>query len=343
MTSKLESVGSETIALPAIRCSEKLDSLPEEFLDAIFSFLSQKDLQAATLVNRSINRSVKRLEVQNFINGLIQQLNAEIFRRERETLLAILRNVTPQDFVNLRLLKGYILDVQAQLINVIKTLDAETENNLRAYVRLPYFFENIFGLVALERQIDQANVIPNEFTRSKALRDISRALTEAANIEKAIEVARLIPRESTRDYAVSDISEALMQADNIDRAIEVVRSIPNQLMRSYALSDISKALTRRGNIDRAIEVARSIPHESTRGYALSDISEALMRAGNSDRAIEVARSIPDEFMRGSALRAISQALTRRGNIHKAIQVATLIPNEETRSDALSDILKALEF
>jgi len=213
MTVKLEGVGSETILPIAIGSPKTIHSLPQEVLEQIFSLLSKEDLQAAALVNRGISGSVKAAanfnepaEIKNFISVLIQQLSAEIFPGQRARLLEILHNVTPQNFVNLLLLKGYILDVKAQLINVIRTLDTETANNLRDHVHLPHFFENIFELAAFERQIDQANLIPNEYERGFALRDISKALTQAGNIDRAIAVATSIPNENERGYALRDIS-----------------------------------------------------------------------------------------------------------------------------------------
>jgi len=216
MTVKLEGVGSETILPIAIGSPKTIHSLPQELLEQIFSLLSKEDLQAAALVNRGISSSViaaasfnEPTEIKNFISVLIQRLSAEIFPGQRETLLEILHNVTPPNFVNLRLLKGDILGVKAQLINVIRTLDTETANNLRDHVHLPHFFENIFELSAFERQIDRAiavaTSIPNENERGYALRDISRALTQAGNIDRAIAVATSIPNENERGYALRDM------------------------------------------------------------------------------------------------------------------------------------------
>ncbi len=316
-----------------------LGIMPQHLISKVTSFLDKNSIQNIALLNNGICKSVKAAAnfnesnlIKNFIQTLIQKLNVGIYPEQREQLVGIEQNIVLQNFANLRLLKEYILNVKEQIIGVIKTLDEETTNNLVNHVQPPNFFKNILELVALERQIDAANFIPDAFDRSHALLGIVKALVQADNIDRAIGVTVSIPNENVRGRALQDIFKALtraggIQADNIDRAFAVAELIPNARDRSHALQDISKVLTQAGNIDRAIDVATLINDEYVRGCVLQDIFKVLMQAGDIgiDKAIAIAISFHDEYMRWDALWIIHRALEKAGNIDKATAIAELIP------------------
>ena len=142
-----------------------LDIMPQHLISKVTSFLDKNSIQNIALLNKSICKSVKAAAnfnesnlIKNFIQTLIQKLNVGIYPEQREQLVGIEQNIVPQKFANLRLQKEYILNVKAQLIGAIKTLDEETTNDLMNHVQPPNFFENILELVALERRIDAANL-----------------------------------------------------------------------------------------------------------------------------------------------------------------------------------------
>ncbi|HSX38948.1 MAG TPA: hypothetical protein VLE95_09055 [Chlamydiales bacterium] len=367
------SVNFNVWSKPTTPCTT-LTQCSSDIQQHIFSYLEKEALQAATCLNKDMGHKAitaanvnEPARIKNFIHVLISGLDAGRFSEKIEMLLEISHNVTSPECANLLTLRPYILRVRRQLINVIKTLDPETIENLKNSVHLPSFFEKIFILVALERQINETN--PNTYEGARALRDISKAIAQAGDIDRAIEVATsilngqsnfalmdistVLAQAGNIDRAIAvatsiptdlsgltlrDISRILMQAGDIDRAIAVAKSIPNGQIE-FALVDISRILAQAGDIDRAIAVATSIPNGYS-WFAFRDISKILVQAGNIDRAIAVATSIPIEFMKEGALRDISIVLAQAGNIDRAIAVANLIPRENVRKRAVSAISQA---
>jgi hypothetical protein len=202
MTVSLKGVTPETAQPNAIVLPKKVDELPRDLIARMFSYLGKKDLQAGAFVNKRINVGAivaanhKELaSIKKFIESLIEKLDEERFPEQLEMLKGISQNISTQVqvFANLRLLKEYILDVKGQLVDVMKTVD-----DLSGDVDLPDFFEDIFKLVALEKRIDAANLIPNEDMRGGALWWISLDLAKNDNIKSAMAIAALIPNESRR-------------------------------------------------------------------------------------------------------------------------------------------------
>ena len=346
MISLLNSANSGIGQLGLLKPTAQFGLLPQELFDEIFSYLGKNDMQAAACVNRSLRGRIQEVanynelaSIKKFILVLIQKLNAEIFAVQRGLLVGISQNITFQEFKILRLLKEYILQVKVQLIEVIKTLDEETSNDLKPHLQFPHFMENIFELAKFERRIDVANLLPNVFLRAHSLENISLSLAYAGNIDRAIIVAQSIPREFNGESSLVDISLSLIRAGNIDGAIIVAQSIASEFVRRRSLGNISKALAHAGNIDRAIIVAQSILDEIVGNRALGDISRALIQAGNIDGAIHVAQSIPDEHQRRDALN-ISRDLTQIDNLEREISVGRSIPDEIVRNRVLSDISRA---
>ena len=260
--------------------------MPQELLEIVFSDLSKYDLQALSSVSKSMRERV--LEVANvneprsikkFINSIIQNLDEQLYSGQIELLVGIKKNIHIHQFKDLLQLKGYILDLKQQLIDVIKTLD---EDFFNLDVQLPHFMEDIFELARFEKRIDNAYLIPNEYHRSSAFSEISSALTSAGNIDRAIEIAGLIPSEFSRSDALGEISSALTSAGSIDRAIEIAELIPNEYDRDKAFGEISSAFISIGDIDRAREIAKLISDESERIWAFSVVQDALLLAANID-------------------------------------------------------------
>ncbi|HSX38949.1 MAG TPA: hypothetical protein VLE95_09060 [Chlamydiales bacterium] len=325
---------------PAIPCTT-LTQCSSDIQKHILSYLEKESLQAASCVTKDMSQKAITVAnmnepalIKNFIHVLISGLDAERFSKEIEILLEISHNITSQKCANLLTLRPYILPVRRQLINVIKTLDPETIENLKNSAHLPSFFEKIFILVALERQIE-ANRNPNAHERTRVLRNISKAIAQAGDIDRAIDVATSLPNEQS-EFALRDISIVLAQEGNIDRAIAIARSIPIVLSET-TLRDISSILVGVGDIDRAIAVATLIPSPWSE-FTLRDISRILAQEGNIDRAIAIATSIPNGNEQSEfALKDISLVLAQAGDIDRATAVANLIPRENVRKRAVSAI------
>ncbi|MEN9343763.1 MAG: hypothetical protein RLZZ453_550 [Chlamydiota bacterium] len=300
MSLQLECVDSKCMQTTAmlLPSSKKITSLPQEVLDQILSNLSKHDLQAAVCVSRDISQRVKAVanfngphSINNFILMLIQKLNAEIFLTQRKRLEEIAEDIIPHEFSNLLMLKSYLLAVELELVRIIKSLYVNNVYIIIDDVKPPHFIEDVFELVRFGRQIDAANVIPNELIRRNTLRDIFKALVQAGKINRAIDVAKSIDNEYRRSDTLRDIAKVLTQAGKINRAIDVAKSIDNEYRRSDTLRDIAKVLTQAGKINRAIEVAQSIDNEYARIDAINSICQALIELGKIIKAEEVGKLI----------------------------------------------------
>ena len=184
------------------------------------------------------------LSIKKFTNSVIENLNIELFSGQIESLHAIKENINTQNGLKLLELKGYILDLKQELINVIKTLNEESLNILINHVKPPHFLEDIFESAKFERMID-----------------------------RSLERATLIEDEIDRGNAFADICAHFILRGNFDRAMVVVESIPNGIRRGYTLRDISEAiLVATGDIERATLVAKMIPDEMFRNNALSELA-----------------------------------------------------------------------
>ena len=319
--------------------------MPQELLEIVFSDLSKYDLQALSSVSKSMRERVlevanvnEPLSIRNFIKSIIQNLDEQLYSGQIELLVGIKKNIHIHQFKDLLQLKGYILDLKQQLIDVIKTLD---EDFFNLDVQLPHFMEDIFELARFEKRIDNTYLIPNEYHRSSAFDYISKALTSAGNIDRALEIAGLITKGYVKDGAFIDIAISLTSAGNIDRALEIAGLITTKISRSDAFGIISRALTSAGNFDRALEIARLISDQCGRSGAFGIISIALASARNIDRAIEIAGLISDEYHRSRAFSVISSALNSAGNNERSSKKAGLIPNRNHRSSAANISVKDL--
>lgn len=124
--------------------------IPDDIWEVIASNLSQKDLQAAVVVNKALRKNVTELsnrEQPDLIKAFIHTLLGKIKTRnlkERWKALSIAQSVTHQNCSNLSLLKGYILGIKEELIDVIKPLDVQIAHHIRSHGSHPCFFEDIF-------------------------------------------------------------------------------------------------------------------------------------------------------------------------------------------------------
>lgn len=127
----------------------QLKNLPPELKAKIISYLEPRDLRALACVNKELNDLVIKIEassINNFIQRLDQHLEKELFQK------SLLAKISQSCVTNLSLLETYRLEKKEQLINVIKTLDEQTVNNLKK-IRPPKFMEDIFELSVDEKML----------------------------------------------------------------------------------------------------------------------------------------------------------------------------------------------
>jgi len=287
-----------------------INDLTQEHLFSCFNFLSKIDMMQTVRVN-SEWKNIAILtagfnefhSVRSLVRFLTENLNDVLSKKQKEILNEISNSQkTFRDAKNLIAVKLLLLQQKEWIItNILKNLNEERLNILKALFEskpksFPNFFEDFFELALIYKEIDQANVMPND-QRSNALKYCSRRLAELGYIDKAIEVADTIYEDANamplyllpKSEAFGIISQAAIRFGFFDKAIKAAKSIPCVVEKSYFLSYISGVLIQRRIIEKAIEVAKAIPIDWIRLDAFENIRKNLIQLGNIDKAKEVSK------------------------------------------------------
>lgn len=323
-------------------------TIPFDVFEIILFNLDGMDLQQANLVDRlwslkSINIAKQKelFVIKGFTQFLCESLPKDSYPNQRKALLDMCSDTKVLGGVNLIEIKYSIEEMKENLLIIIKDLsdkDLSDLEDLSQKQRPPLFFENIFVLAQLYKQVDETNAMPKSFHKWKTLQSISKALAVHGQIDKAVEVANGIEARLFGEDAFLDIFEILIQNGKIGRAEQVANRIADKSSRGIFLREISKELTKRGDVDKAIEIADRLYDELRRAIALRDICKALVMNGNLDKALLVASMISDEFReQGLAFRDICGAFAQMGEGVKALECAIRITDEPIRLSVLNNI------
>ncbi|MEX0961450.1 MAG: F-box protein [Simkaniaceae bacterium] len=331
-----------------------IDEIPPEILSIILSKLDNKSIENASTVCRhwkeislDVAHRAQSSAIEAYVNSIRNELKEQSYA---DQLLEINSNIKNFKSENLIEINSFVKKQKNLLINILKDLEEDDLKRLEELVEkqpTPKFFGNLFTLAKLYRQIDLAKQSPDNFTKSKALQDISEELANNGNFEKstevalkAVEFALMIPdNDSCKFMALKNIPENLAKNGDFEKAVEVALMIPNSWAKSKALQNISEVLKENGDFEKAVEVALMIPNSWAKSKALQNISEVLKENGDFEKAVEVALMIPNNWVKSLVLKNISENLTKNGDFEKAIEVALMIPDNFTKSKALQAIPK----
>lgn len=304
-------------------------------LGFVFLNLNQHDLQATASVSQTFRRlAVTTLNVnaptsiKKFTQHLIAHLGT--FPKEQEALTKIINEVAIQHFANLPKMKDYILRFKAQLINVIKNLDAATIQRLSGQLRPPNFMEDIFKMADFERQIADALAIQDLLKKNVALKDISVELATCGYFDRALEVYESMDRERTKQHALWCIL-GITTKKNLNRAIDIARSQDHSVASS--LETITECLITQAAFKEAKRVITMIPEECSNMRRRLFIRVVHYSILNKffDEVIAILELIP--FKDDSYLKRVSNELRKAGEIEKADAVLKMIPEEDFLSKA----------
>lgn len=341
-----------------------LKPLPLEIFQQVLSYLDPKSRQSAVGVNKLwcnvVIDTARRKElslIKDFAKFLAKNLSGKLDADQIRRLLKIGRDDDEKklNFANLIAVKSSQRILRENILEILKDLkheDLKSLEELSRDERKPLFFENIFDLARIYKQIDEAKTIPDENNKSIALRDGSIDLTRNGEIVKAIELANTIPGKLYKCAALLEVCVAFTRRWDIDKAIELANTIPDEIYKSRALRQVVEALTHRvidkkipgvsitfgiksGDIDKTIGITNTIPDKIYKYVALGQISHALARRDDIDKAIEIANTIPDDgdtsfFERNWALWYIFLALKRLGDNNKAREVVNMMSSERIK-------------
>ena len=329
--------------------------LPPEIFAHVLSYLNESDMEEVNLVSplwsNSTLAAVKDEEftkIVQFAKFLGNELEGSSYGSQINKLFDMGSDTSILNSVNLIQVKLSIKNYKEKIVNLLKDLkedDLEKLEKLSKNAPKPRFFEHVFDLARvykqIDKQIDQASRIASERLRDTALEKISFELIKKGYTDKAIEVAKMASPDAS-EYVLYSIARYLADADegNIVRAIEIAEMISGNEIRDDVLKDrIAKALVKEGSLDRAIEIAETISDDEGREDVLKVIVEALVQKGGE--AIEIVKTLSDEERREDAFLGITCALVVEGKTEKAIEVAEMISDDEKRGNGFELISFAL--
>jgi tetratricopeptide (TPR) repeat protein len=284
-----------TTTIPPFRLTE----LPPELFMHVISYLPPKDVENLARVSkttRTITIDAANLNEALAMKSLVTLLPEKLQHTDPNPIVSLQEihdRIGNQKCSNLRQLKTYILRVKSELIDVLKTLDQDSLEELKASIIPPDFMENIFEtsikVKKLERKFNKAQYMDDFAFKNLTLNKISEALARADQFDRALTVAEKILDRQMQERALGAISEALARADQFDRALTVAERILDKRSKALAFGSVFGALTKAGQFDRAITVAERILDKGGQDCVFEDVSKALAKAGQFDRAITVAK------------------------------------------------------
>jgi hypothetical protein len=214
------------------------------------------------------------------------------------------------------------------------------------------FSQGKFNEVELLMQDAIASVmVMDMYTKDDTLYNISIELVKQNNLEKSLNCARQIINDYLRCRALNDISTVLTKHNNvelaskvIDEALDCAKGIQIEMVRRSILEDISKVLVQQGKIEDAFLCARVINDPAYKSSALNGIyTEISIRGMYQVVAMEILEDIfifdgnkPD-LDKSQFLENISNKLTKEDKIEQALAVVGTISFDIDKINALNAI------
>ena len=224
--SEYTNVGSEShsgLTIPLEASSADLSHLPYDLQSKIFAHLGIKDIVKVSLANREMKRltsETMQLEIVNFISLLIEQFALQGAEVEKERLSLILEKMRSQPTSDAKFFKKCLLEVKAELVSVIKLRYDFLINEFQETVKPPRFYEDIFAIAKLERQIDS----------------IQSSRGSSAQLFLSAQQNRI--KQNQVDFKLLEISRAFIELRCYRRAMEVTQSLSNQDLCTENLKSI---------------------------------------------------------------------------------------------------------
>jgi hypothetical protein len=193
----------------------------------------------------------------------------------------------------------------------------------------------------INKAIETARKIDDEWRSGQALRRISVELVKQGNLAKGLLIAHEIRNEMERNKAFHEISVELSEKGKLWEEHKVAKLISEVGIQSDYIT-ISAELAKKGMLEEALETAHKIREEWEKPRAIGKISTALAKSGDKNasekvmsEAIETSFRIIDQDNKNSALEGISYELMIQGKASEAIDIALKISEESDKCRAMA--------
>lgn len=325
-----------------------IGKLPVEDLEKILSYLDSMSLQQAALVSKdwsSVSIDTAKHEefskIKNFANFLGEKL-PESYPTQKKQLLDIGNGGESKilESVSLLEVKSSIKIVNETIVNVLKDLKDEDLKELESASKgltTPQFFEDVFELARLYKNLDEINKITDERKKSLALSNFSIQLLNSDKVDHALKIAKLIPREDydLKENALSYISTNLLRQGKVDKGLEIANDLPVSA-RDKIFNELSFQYLRMGQIEDTLKFVKMINDDEIRESSILQIIQKIAEREDIDKALEVAvQYVADNKELLSFLYSLKAAKT--GNIEDSIKFAGEVTDEKLRMSVLKKV------
>ncbi|SFD17956.1 poly(beta-D-mannuronate) C5 epimerase [Devosia psychrophila] len=214
-----------------------------------------------------------------------------------------------------------------------------------------------------------------------ALRRLSKALADNAQIAEAKTVFDSLVAEEDIDYALSGIAQAEVKAGNIEAGLAALQTVTDPKNRGRVQAQLARAYSRGGQFedalalaadivdldygvqaylsiaktgveskvegvvtqsnDLALALAETAETEKQRWELTVDIVGSIAFAGDFDAAQKLADDIADQTLRAKALALLSQNLSAASESEAALVLLTALPASSEIDDQIAEGLVSL--
>ncbi len=201
----------------------------------------------------------------------------------------------------------------------------------------------------IDKAIEFANYITDEYDKILALIDISNECINQGKIEVAISCSFEIGNEYyDKSVLLKNIAIKLSKDGKVAEALGFIKRIPMDLFylseKINAMKGLSNEITKQGNIKLAsavlqqtLDYTNGINDFSFKDQAFKNISYKFTKKGKIENATELANSIIDILVKSQSLLTISLELAKQGKTQKATECAIIIPEDSYKSCTFSMI------
>lgn len=276
------------------------DTLPSEILDEIFSMLNKEDIRQTSLMSHfwsqksvEILKSQNVLMIKNFMKFLAENLPKNLYEKREENLPKI--SEIKGLILNSKNLKECVLKInifKIEISNSLKDLEMEDLNRLEELSKnefKPKFFEDVFQLARVYKNLDSINLILNENDKNKIIKDNVKLLAQLAGIDKALEVYTTLEvcniiEEDRKNFVLIEIAEVAAEKGLFDKSIEIAQK--TSTMKALSFKIIAKIAAEKDLFDEAVEIA-NMASNINKPSILLEIAKIAAEKTLFDKAIEI--------------------------------------------------------
>lgn len=331
--------------------SEKVEttsihSLPMEMLSLVLSHLHAQDSKAAASVSKSWNAATieaKKMELvaafKDYIKFIEQNLPEESSIVPQLEKLIADRKILGS--ANLIQLKSNFIEVENEIVMILKTLDKEKLEEIREKAEgTPHaLFNEILLLAACENAFDTAGQMDDEepdYQKSNCLKEVAAQVGNLQYFDRAMEIASQIPEDLYRSAARGEVLKCMAKSNENEKADEAINSFPES-ERDAARRDFGLGLLEHHDLEEAFKVAKQIQNQLLKDSLLKPLTEELRSLGFLDQALEAAL-LTSKTWRDDLLEDIARAFGKVGKTEKAVSILNMIDmSDEFKQEVIEEI------